>query len=300
VAGYAVAPGADVPAPAERGPDAGFYGRALADPLFRAGFEAAYTGEDDPLDALWWLDRPGEAAPSGAAAPAAVAATARRALYGPGTDPAALERYEQAAAAAERSRRAAVAALGRLPVHPGVVPMRAAAPPGLPRAALAAAASPPSRRRLLLLPIAAATVLGLVATAYGVGRMSAAPPPSPTLTEHFQQTVRGRNAMTVFQRASEPADLLGGALEPIDPVTLRRLVTIGTVRFLAARTTGAQAAVCLIAAEGTDRFAARCVSAARFGRAGVELVPENGLPSAFARVRWQPDGALVWWSPPAL
>ncbi|MCU1472752.1 hypothetical protein, partial [Amnibacterium sp.] len=84
MAGYAVAPGADVPAWPERGPDAGFYGRALADPLFRARFEAAYTGEDDPLDALWWLDRPGEAAPSGATAPAAVAATARRALYVPG------------------------------------------------------------------------------------------------------------------------------------------------------------------------------------------------------------------------
>jgi len=99
VAGRAVVPGADAPTAVLRGPDAGLYGQALADPLFRARFEAAYTGDDDPLDALWWLDHPREAAPSGAAAPAARAAAARLALYGPGTEPAAVARYEQAAAA---------------------------------------------------------------------------------------------------------------------------------------------------------------------------------------------------------
>jgi hypothetical protein len=102
--------------------------------------------------------------------------------------------------------------------------------------------------------------------------------------------------MTVFERASEPADLLGGGLAPLDPVTLRRLVTIGDVRFLAGRTTGDGAAVCLIAAEATRRLAARCVSDVEFRRAGVALLPEDGLPTTFARVRWQPDGALVWWS----
>jgi hypothetical protein len=55
--------------------------------------------------------------------------------------------------------------------------------------------------------------------------------------------------------------------------------------------------MCLIAAEGTQRVAARCVSDVEFERAGVVLVEKDGLPPDFARVRWQPDGALVWWSP---
>ncbi len=292
MAGRAVVPGADAPAAADDGPDAGFYARALVDPVFRARFQAAYTGEDDPLDALWWLDRPGEAGPSGAPAPAARAASARRALYGPGTDPAALARYEQAAAEAERSRRAAVAALGRMPAPPPAA-SEGATIPAPPQAAVPSA---PPRRRLLL-PVAALAVLVLVAAAYGAGRTSGAPPSPPHLVEHFQQTVTGNRATAVFERAPEAADLLGGDLEPVDPVNLRRLVTLGTVRFLAARTRGDAPAVCLIAAEGTDRIAARCVSDAEFDRAGVVLVPEDGLPPEFARVRWQPDGALVWWSP---
>ncbi|HET6826327.1 MAG TPA: hypothetical protein VFH64_10415 [Amnibacterium sp.] len=291
MAGRAVVPGADAPTAAEHGQNAGFYARALADPLFRARFRAAYTGQDDPLDALWWLDRPGETAPSGAPAPAAHAASARLALYGRGTDPAALERYEQAVAAAERSRRAAIAALGRTPVQGAAAP-RSEAPPAHPDAA------PVRGRRRRLLPVLAALVLlVLVAAAYGAGRVTGAPPSPPSLAEHFQQTVPGNRATAVFERAPEAADLLGGDLEPVDPVDLRRLVTLGSVRFLAARTRGDTPALCLIAAEGTDRIAARCVSAAEFDRAGVVLTPGDGLPSGFARVRWQPDGALVWWSP---
>lgn len=295
MAGRTVVPGADAPTRTDDVPDAGFYARALADPSFRARFQAAYTGDDDPLDALWWLDRPGEAAPSGAAAPAALAASARLALYGPGTDPAALARYEQAAAVAERSRRAALAALGGMPVPPA-----AASPIAPPPAPSQVAAPPAGARRRRVLPSVAAPVvlvLVLVAAAYGAGRATGAPPPPPSLAEHFEQTVAGNRATAVFDRAPESDDLLGGDLEPVDPVNLRRLVTIGTVRFLGARTRGDAPAMCLIAAEGTDRIAARCVSAAEFDRAGVVLVPGDGLPPGFARVRWQPDGALVWWSP---
>ena len=148
--------------------------------------------------------------------------------------------------------------------------------------------------------VAAAAALVVVAAAagFGVGRtVPAVPPPTPALTEHFQQTVTGSNAATVFERAPEAADLLGGALEPLDTVNLRRLVTIGTVRFLAARTVGDGAALCLIAADGTRRTASRCASVGRFEHDGITLTTADGLPKEFARVRWQPDGRLVWWSP---
>lgn len=140
---------------------------------------------------------------------------------------------------------------------------------------------------------------GSAAAGFALGRAVPAPSPRPTPSdvEHFQQTVTGQDALAVFERAAEPADLLGGDLAPLDPVTLRRLVTIGPVRFLAARTKGTDGAVCLVAAERTDRLAGRCVSAVEFARAGVVLVPEDGLPTGFDLVRWQPDGRLVWRSP---
>ena len=148
--------------------------------------------------------------------------------------------------------------------------------------------------------VAAAVALAVVAAAagFGAGRaLPAAPPVTPALAEQFQQTVTGRDAATVFERAPEAADLLGGALEPLDTVNLRRLVTIGSVRFLAARTVGDGAALCLIAADGTKRTASRCASLGRFEHDGITLTTADGLPNGFARVRWQPDGRLVWWSP---
>ncbi len=148
--------------------------------------------------------------------------------------------------------------------------------------------------------VAAAVALAVVAAAagFGAGRaLPAAPPVTPALAEQFQQTVTGRDAATVFERAPEAADLLGGALEPLDTVNLRRLVTIGSVRFLAARTVGDGAALCLIAADGTRRTASRCASLGRFEHDGITLTTADGLPNGFARVRWQPDGRLVWWSP---
>ena len=277
----------------DRGPETGFAARALTDPAFLARFRAVYEGEDDPVDALWWLDRPEEPGPSGAAAPGAVARSARRALYGPGTDAAAMQEYECAAARAERSRAAAVAALGRLPVRGATAPV--ATPEG-------ASGPPPSvlPRSALRPVVAAAAAVAVVAAAagFGVGRMlPAAAPVTPALTEQFQQTVTGQDAATVFDRAPEAADLLGGALEPLDTVNLRRLVTIGSVRFLAARTVGDDAALCLIAADGTRRTAARCATLRGFEHDGITLTTADGLPNGFARVRWQPDGRLVWWSP---
>jgi len=279
----------------DRGPEGGFAVRALADPAFLARFSAAYDGEDDPLDALWWLDRPDERGPSGAVAPGALARTARRALYGPGTDAAALEQYEWAAARAERSRLAAVAALGRLPVRD--VTTAPVAPPETAPGPVARAVLP---RAALRPALAGAAALAIVAAAagFGVGRtLPVAPPVTPALVEHFQQTVRGQDAVTVFERAPEAADLLGGELEPLDTVNLRRLVSVGSVRFLAARTVGDTAALCLIAADGTRRTASRCASVRGFEHDGITLTTADGLPTGFARVRWQPDGRLVWWSP---
>lgn len=267
------------------------YGRALADPAFLARFAAAYTGPGDPLDALAWLDRPDRPGPSGAEGPDAAVRAARAALYRPGTDPAALDRYERAAAEAERYRAAVEAALDRLPVQGKQEPA--------PAARAAAAEAPAARRRRgPVIGAAAALLLLAVAAGFGLGRLGeVAPAPGRPLVARFQQTVAGHSASAVFDRAAEPADLLGGVLEPLDTLTLRRLVTVGDVRFLAARTRGSDAAICLLVTDGRSRVAARCVALARFGSSDVTLTTADGLPSGFARVRWSPDGLLRWWSP---
>ena len=90
-------------------PERTAYDRALAEPRFLRAVRDAYDGPADLLDALWWLDRPHEPGPSGAPAPAAEAAEARRALYRRSTAPAALDRYREAADR-EAATRAAVAA----------------------------------------------------------------------------------------------------------------------------------------------------------------------------------------------
>jgi hypothetical protein len=81
------------------------YERALGDPGFLERVARRYGGRHDLLDALWWLDHPGQPGPSGAAPPLAALAGARRTLYARDTSPGAVARYTAAAAveAADRS-----------------------------------------------------------------------------------------------------------------------------------------------------------------------------------------------------
>ncbi len=57
------------------------YERALGDPAFRARFAAAYRGDHDAMDALWWVTHPLEPSPRGVVAPAALRRDLQRAVY---------------------------------------------------------------------------------------------------------------------------------------------------------------------------------------------------------------------------
>ncbi len=286
---------AGAPLPGDAHGRRGLYERALADPLFRRRFEQAYAGADEPLDALWWLDRPLTDGPSGASAPAALAAEARRVLYGPGTDPAALAEYERAAAAAERSRAVALAALSGIPVE------RTAGgrePPPVEAAPPAVAAVPSRNRRVLVLVagVAGAALIAGAALGFGLARAMPVPTPRIALGEHFQQTVAGHDALSLLEHPQVPYDLLGGPAAAIDTTSSRRLVVIGSTRFLAARTFVGSGGVCLIAASGDVRDATVCDTLARFEARGLIMDRSDGLPAPLVKVRWQPDGKVVWWS----
>ncbi|THG28706.1 hypothetical protein [Naasia lichenicola] len=57
------------------------YEHAIRDPAFRARFAAAYRGEHNALDALWWMVHPLEPSPRGLIAPAALRRDLQRAVY---------------------------------------------------------------------------------------------------------------------------------------------------------------------------------------------------------------------------
>ena len=85
----------------------GSYERAMAQPRFLRAVRAAYTGGEDVLDALWWLEHPDEPGPTGAVGPAAAVAEARRALYARSVPAFALERF-RAASEHEIAMRSAI------------------------------------------------------------------------------------------------------------------------------------------------------------------------------------------------
>ncbi len=67
--------------------------RASADMAYRARVAAAYDGRRDVLDALWWLEHPDEATPSGRPSPYDEVRRLRAAVYGVDADPRAIDRY---------------------------------------------------------------------------------------------------------------------------------------------------------------------------------------------------------------
>jgi hypothetical protein len=202
------------------------YLRALHDPAFLDRFARAYRGRHEPLDALWWHDHPGEAAPTGTPAPEEALAGLRRAVYAPGADPGVRERYGDLQAEVERDRaavREAVAVAEADRPHP--VAEAEPAPSGGPAAGVPIAAASPTPRRLLLAAGVAAVgafVAGLLVAPLLGGGGAARPTPaaSPPETAPFISGASGTgSALGIFGEPQREVD------RPAIPISARLLPT---------------------------------------------------------------------------
>jgi hypothetical protein len=281
--------------------------RARRDPDYLARLRAAYRGDDDLLDALWWLDRPEEPGPSGAGSPSALLAAARRDLYGPTARPGAAERLGAATLAADHSRAAALAALHQVGLEVSHRRPTPSPPPDLepePPAPHQASAPLLSRRVALgvLVPaLAAAAVLGAVAglSLAGPARKAASAVPAAPLVQHFEQTVRGNDALAVFGEPNTAYQIPGGLDGSLDPATARRLVVLEDSRIIGVRTGGFRSSgICLLVVDVDEHVSGSCSPIAAFRKSGLILErPKDRLPADVRRIHWYPDGRVVWWSP---
>jgi hypothetical protein len=288
------------------------YERARRDQGYLDRLREAYRGDDDLLDALWWLDHPTEAGPSGATAPLVRLAAARGELYGPVPVTGAVDRVREANLAADRSRAAALGAVEQVAF---ATPRRRPVvlrPPGTasddsadPEQPQPPASAPVLQRRVTLgvvAPlVAAAALVGVVAGLgiSGPARPAATPHLAPPIVQHFEQTAARGDALEVFDVAQRPSDLPGGVAASLQSSSFRRLVVLGDARILAARTSGpAPAGICVLIVDTTYHVSGSCSSVAAFRRSGLTLErPEDRLPANIQRIRWYPDGRVVWWSP---
>jgi hypothetical protein len=167
----------------------GGYARALADDAFRSRYRAAYGGEGDPLDALWWLEHPEERAPSGHPAPWAAARASRRRVYAPDCTDADLVAARAAERRAVGVRDAARAALERA---------QQAEPPRSP-----ARVTPVARTRRSGIPGRLLPLLGAGAAAAVLAAGVASLP-----TPHVDRPGLARSLQAVFPGATpRPADV---------------------------------------------------------------------------------------------
>jgi hypothetical protein len=278
----------------------GPYERARADAAFLGRFRDAYAGGDDPLDALWWLEHPTSPAPSGAIAPATLLTEAQRAVYGRAGSEQALEGYALARERAERSRSAALAAVAAAQHSSGR--LTAAAREGTTSASPSLEGTGRTiALRVAAVAVAVATVVGLAAGVGlgGAAHPRAAAPPVRPIVQHFQQTVRGTDALEVFRQPQRAWDLPGGAAGSLDSSTARRLVVLGDSRVLAVRTTAIPpSGVCILLIDAPAHISGACSSVQEFRRSGLVLErPGDRLPPTVRRLHWYPDGRVVWWAP---
>ncbi|MDQ1514110.1 MAG: hypothetical protein QOC59_1952 [Microbacteriaceae bacterium] len=291
--------------------------RARSDRSYLERLRDAYRGDDDLLDALWWLDHPAREGPSGATAPLTRLAAARAELYGSASPSGAVERVTEATRVADRSRAAALAAVEqvafdtprRRPValrpaasRPlGIAPDGAAGPEHPQPVASAPVLQRGTALGVVAPLVAVAALVGIVA-GFGISapaRPAATPRLAPPIVQHFEQTAARGDALEVFDVAQRPSDLPGGVAGSLDSSSFRRLVVLGDARIVAARTPGAApGGICLLVVDTTSHVSGSCSSVAAFRRSGLTLErPEDRLPGDVRRIRWYPDGRVVWWSP---
>lgn len=280
-------------------PISGSYERACADEGFLERFRAAYRGQHASLDALWWLEHPGETAPSGAEAPEAALVPLHEAVFG--RDGAARSdaesEVERILESIREQRELALAALVAADVD-----TEEDSPLGAEDRAETAPDDQDRRRRTWILVGAAAVVLaaaaGFVGGAFAGsgGTSDASSPPAVDLS----------GVLAVFERPQIPATDLPTLLDSslIRPDTLRGLGMAGPAGLYAARDFDGN--VCLLLVQPTGGYTSNCVAENEFPATGLPLRGTYLLPGTVDAsdsgslsgtnteidVLWTPDGAL--------
>jgi hypothetical protein len=234
------------------------YEHALADAAFRERVRLGYVGEHDVLDALWWLEHPDDAGPSGAAPPNRLLTIARRSLYGP--RPTDSDHYALAALQEQADRERLLVA----------VRVAAAEPPPT-------AAAAPARRSVVIWAACTAVLGALVAAALLAGDR-----PAPVAA------VAPPRASVAVELAVVPGDeLAADPAGPRPPVLTRRLATVGDTQILAELTRGL---MCLeLRTDASGAFTCRSIAAFRLH--GLEVPFPTGSDD-LEGVQWLPDGRL--------
>jgi hypothetical protein len=259
--------------------------RVTADAALLAEVRRRYRGSGDVLDQLWWIQHPGEPAPSGRTDPEKALTAARRALYRPDVRP-----EEALATMTDASRWIEDRALAKLAVLDAVSALSAPEPPPAPASL---AGSPPRSRRRAALLLGGAAAVAILAGAL-IGRATA--------TGGGLGAPAGQ-ALAVLRNPQQPDDRLPTELRPrfVKPGSTRLLTQYGTIgtAVYAARSTGGE--VCLLTVVLGARMTGSCTTEAAFSSAGLlvafqapaDPVDDSGrLPQDDLGVRWKPDGTL--------
>lgn len=278
----------------------GAYERGRVDETFLDRFTAAYRGEHAPLDALWWLEHPGETAPSGALAPEAALEPLHRAVFG--RDGASRPDVEsELERVLDRIREQRELASSALVAADTVVALdtegdrQHASEAGL---GTDAPGVKPSRRRrvvtsaiVLVLAAAVGFTAGLFVRAAKTEDASA-----PTAVD-----ISG--VLAVLDRPQAPASDLPTHLDSslIRPDTLRSIGMAGPAGLYAARDFDGE--VCLLLVQPTGGYTSTCVVESEFPATGLPLRGTYLLPgtagaseagtNAEIDVLWMPDGTLT-------
>jgi hypothetical protein len=283
------------------------YERASTDPRFRREVERHYTGGLDLFDALWWLDAPDRAAPSGAEPPWAGLEQARSRIYAPAPTQEDADRYrrllERRDGELDRIRAAVDAAL--TPIGASVATAQQIPDPE---------PVPEPRRAPMRVRVGwvVAAVPVLLAATFGGGVLAgsslvARPAVVPTVAPEQSPTpfryTRPGGALGVFARPQVPEDVpfLASGTDLV-PSTFRLLVPLPgpAVRLYAARTRAGD--VCLVALAADSHVIASCSSLRDFRSVprsidiSVTKDPER-LDGADARnevsASWSYDGTVI-------
>jgi len=267
----------------------------LTDPAFAASFTAAYAGRHEPADALWWLEHPTSAGPSGAHSPLAELAALKNAAFARGADAAAHESLARLEAEASADRGATLEALAAARTPPEPEPLREAED----EASVAR-----SRRWPLIATIAVAALLvgGLagrqVALATAEPEVILVGTPGPTVTRTIAPfTPTDAPAMLdVFGDAQEPDDIPTVALDSVSANSTRLLgrhsadSDSGTFAVYAAELVPGFVACLVIVFSATGEESHTCTSETDMPDLGLSLVAQHD--DFWGQASWATSGRV--------
>lgn len=252
-------------------------------------FRREYRGPHDPADALYWLDEPDRAGPSGAPPPSAAALALRRRVYGPDAAPGDVARlaalHEQVECDRVEARRARSVAMADSAAAVATAPPSGPAVGGEPKSIRTAR----TWARIRVASIA----LGCTALGVGVGALigvlepGAGDGPAVGATNGVVTTV---DPSIVLHPTGSPAEV-GVILSPqIVPSTVAVLLALDTDRPALFAARDRLGDVCLLVSR--EFVTAACVPPADFQRSGVTLQWTADLTGPGRVASWLPDGDL--------